>query len=313
MLLEEVVQLFLHSRKRGTTGARKQARPQTLVYYEKTLDYFLAFMHERGIVAYEKISKIDMLEFFDWMDKKKRADGEPWSKSTKLKILRSLRAFFRFVERDEDCTTAGLRTWGKSLPVIEQTPSRKFIPATDQLKKFKAAFDTTTKEGYRDFVAFCMMLDTGARRGELAFLQVDQLKLTDKVALMPEEGKTSHRLVPLSTDLIRILRGWLKFRQEYAKCDYVFVNRSGKQLTPGGFSQAFAKLRRKFGLAEITPHTLRHAFCTYYLKNGGNLAKLKMISGHSSYDVLNGYLHLAQVQGSEMQAELERVSPLRHL
>ena len=55
----------------------------------------------------------------------------------------------------------------------------------------------------------------------------------------------------------------------------------------------------------------RHVFCTYYLKNGGGIAKLKAITGHSSYQILDHYVHLAEVGSQEMRDEQERVSPLK--
>jgi integrase/recombinase XerD len=313
MLIEEVVGLFIHSRKRGTTGARKKARPKTIEYYEETIAEFTGYLSEKGKTSYAQIKKTDILEFLDWMDTQTRPDGQLWSESTKLKILRALRALFRFVDRDDECVAEGLKPWTKALPVIKATPSRKYIPETGDIRKFKAAFNTSSRAGYRDYVAFCLSLDSGARAGELSNLRVDQLKLADKMALMPEEGKTGQRLVPLSVDMVKMLRGWLNMRGKFAKCDYVFVSRSGNKLLSTAMTQAFMKLRRKHGLAHITPHTLRHIFCTHYLKNGGEIGKMMMITGHSSYDVAKGYLHLSKIGGKEMQAELEHASPLKNL
>ena len=44
----------------------------------------------------------------------------------------------------------------------------------------------------------------------------------------------------------------------------------------------------------ISFHTLRHSFATYYLMNGGNIITLKSMMGHSHLDTTNRYLHIAQ-------------------
>lgn len=41
------------------------------------------------------------------------------------------------------------------------------------------------------------------------------------------------------------------------------------------------------------PHMLRHTFATSYIAGGGNLEFLRILLGHSSYNVTQRYLHLA--------------------
>ena len=41
-------------------------------------------------------------------------------------------------------------------------------------------------------------------------------------------------------------------------------------------------------------HTLRHSFATEFIKNGGDLWKLKDILGHSSINTTTVYLHMAE-------------------
>lgn len=74
---------------------------------------------------------------------------------------------------------------------------------------------------------------------------------------------------------------------------------------------SFRKQWENLKISRLTPHMARHVFCTYYLKNGGDIAKLKAITGHSSYQILDHYVHLAEVGGQELRDEQERVSPLK--
>ena len=45
---------------------------------------------------------------------------------------------------------------------------------------------------------------------------------------------------------------------------------------------------------EITEHSLRHSFATYFLMNGGDLLVLKSIMGHKSLNSTSIYVHLSQ-------------------
>lgn len=44
----------------------------------------------------------------------------------------------------------------------------------------------------------------------------------------------------------------------------------------------------------ITFHSLRHSFATYFLVNGGDILVLKSMLGHTSLNTTMIYLHLAQ-------------------
>ena len=307
MLLDEALRLFLRSREMGikNTGARKKARPRTIENYKWDLNHFTHFMAERGISRWEQMKRSEVVEFLAWLDSK------DWSENSKMKVLRSLRALFHWVERDEDCQDEQLKTFYRVLPVIEQTKPPAVLPSPKEIKTFLGGLNTRTRAGHRDYVALCLMLDTGLRSGELRFLRLHHLHFEEGRILAPREGKTGERLVPISHPAIRILRGWLRRREKFADCDYVFVNHHGKQMGRFTLDHSFKKQWRKLNVSRLNPHMARHVFCTYYLKNGGDIAKLKAITGHSSYQVLDHYVHLAQVGSREIRDEQERVSPLK--
>jgi integrase/recombinase XerD len=225
-------------------------------------------------------------------------------------VLRSLRAFFRWVERDDDCREEGLKPWHKALPAIPRSSPKKFVPERADVKRFMATINVNGTIGMRDYVAMSLLLDTGMRIGELSLLTTDNLKLDDRRLIVPNKGKTGTRLLTISSDMARLLKAWLKHRLSYAKTDFLFPAKNGMGASPNTFRLAFSKYRKRSGIKGITPHTLRHCFCTYFLEGGGDIAKLQALSGHSSLDALRVYLNLS---GKALEEEQERVSPLRQV
>jgi integrase/recombinase XerD len=307
MLMDEMLRLFIRSRELGirNAGARKKATPRTIEGYLWDLKHFFSFMAERGLSHWEQLKRSDIIDFLAWLD------GLDWLENSKKKVLISLRALFHWVERDEDCQDEGLKTFYRVLPAIPQTSPPAVLPPSKDIKKFLGGLKTTTRSGHRDYVALSLMIDTGLRSGELRFLQLHHLHLAEGIILAPREGKTGERIVPTSRAVIRLLRGWLRRREKFAKSDYVFVNHHGRQMGRYTLDHSFRKHWKKLKISRLTPHMARHIFCTYYLKNGGDIAKLKAITGHSSYQILDHYVHLAEVGSKEMRDEQERVSPLR--
>jgi integrase/recombinase XerC len=307
MLMQEALRLFIRSREMGirSTGARKKARPRTIEAYLWDLRHFLRFMEERGISYWEHLKRSDIIDFLAWLDTR------AWSDSSKMKVLRSLRALFRWVERDEDCQDEQLKTFHRLLPSIQQTKPPTVLPSAKEIKSFLSGLNTRTRSGHRDYVALSLMIDAGLRSGELRFLKLHHLHFEEGCILAPREGKTGERIVPISRAVARLLRGWLRRREKFASCDYVFLNHHGMQMGRYTLDHSFRKKWERLKISRLTPHMARHIFCTFYLKNGGDISKLKAITGHSSYQMLDHYVHLAEMGSREMREEQERVSPLK--
>jgi len=132
MLMEEVSRLFIRSREMGirSGGARRKARPRTVEAYQWDLKHFFGFMGERGISHWEHPKRSDIVGFLAWLDSK------TWAENSKMKVLRSLRALFRWVERDEDCQDEQLKTFHRLLPSIQQTRPPTVLPSPKDIKRF---------------------------------------------------------------------------------------------------------------------------------------------------------------------------------
>jgi len=118
--MDEVLRLFIRSREMGirSTGARKQARPRTIEAYKWDLKHFFGFMAERGLTHWEQMKRNDIIDFLQWLN------SMAWTDNSKTKVLRSLRALFRWVERDEDCQDEQLKSYCRVLPAIQQLSRR---------------------------------------------------------------------------------------------------------------------------------------------------------------------------------------------
>jgi site-specific recombinase XerD len=311
MLFAELVSGFLYSRKLGirAVGAKRKASDSTLSNYEYALDVFTDFMEsKRAKSKWESLNREDIRAYIEFVNAQ-----EKWSTSTKLTYLRTLRTLMHFIEKDEEC--ADLKSWRKELPAIGENEQRKNIPTPLDLKKWRASFDTDTVFGYRNYVAFCLFTVSGIRLGELSTLRLDWLKLDNREIYVT--GKVGPRSVAITHEVVRLLNGWLKRREtlKFAKTSqFVFVGVNGERCKENGFGQVFRKMRKANPeLVKLSSQLLRHSFGTYYLRNGGNMERLRLMMGHTTYDTTKKYLHLAQVGSEQGKDELERVSPLKML
>jgi integrase len=170
---------------------------------------------------------------------------------------------------------------------------------------------------------WCLALDSGARRGELAALRWPQLDIDDAVMTVHSsrtligadevEGTTKSgkpREVDLHPATVAALRGW-RTRQarerlaagevwqggEPGKTGYVFTDELGVPYRPDRFLTMFDQAQEGTGLPRLVFHGLRHTSATTALKLGVPPHVVAERLGHAIEVLMKTYAHVIPGQG----------------
>jgi len=137
-------------------------------------------------------------------------------------------------------------------------------------------------------------LHTGGRLNEILRLRWEEVDLDQGVLYFDQTNTKSgrQREVPISPELAVALRQRRKVRSISGDArDYVFTWR-GRRLK--GVRTSFENARENAKLGEdVTFHTLRHTFASWYMMNGGDLYRLQNYLGHSTIALTQRYAHLS--------------------
>jgi integrase len=143
------------------------------------------------------------------------------------------------------------------------------------------------------FRAFLQLLWlTGARPGEIAGLQADDIDLAQRVAVL-NEHKTAHlgkvRVLFLSAEAVAILRERIAAHPQ----GLLFPGKEGKRLTAQAIGRPLAWLCGKAKVKPCIAYGYRHAFATDALTRGIPDAQVAALMGHSGTAMLHKhYAHL---------------------
>ena len=135
-----------------------------------------------------------------------------------------------------------------------------------------------------------------------------QLLRDSELGYYVDEPKTKKgaRQIPMSEKVYQALKRAVKNRGKAAPVNiggytnFLFLNQSGLPKTASCYESMFQGLVRKYNkhhkpdetLPNITPHTMRHTFCTRLAQAGMNPKDLQYIMGHSNITMtLNYYAH----------------------
>ena len=163
-----------------------------------------------------------------------------------------------------------------------------------------------------------ILLNTGMRVSELyglTFKDVDiknrrinvnkQLHRIDgKYVVLPPKSKAGNRILAMNDETRKAFmhkRTEVRPKVEYAIDGYtgfVFINHLGFPKTRRNLEGSMREVRKKhieLGLGElpqITPHVLRHTFCSRMVEKGMNVKTLQLVMGHSDISTtLDVYTH----------------------
>lgn len=235
-------------------------------------------------------------------------DG-PLSPATIAGSIRAIKRLFSFLEGDQVISENPAR--GLRAPRMTKGREPKAITKTDFVKLLHAAAGSTPPE-LRDRALLLFLADTGARVGGLVGLELDDLDLDQSMAWVTEKGN-KRRAVYLSGETVAALQAWLLVRPA-ASSQAVFtsLHKTRGGLTREGVTLVLRRLKQRAGVTgPVNPHAFRHAFAREYLRNGGDLATLSDLMGHSDIQVTA--TSYAVFLPDELQERHRRFSPVAQL
>ncbi|HBY3091271.1 TPA: site-specific integrase [Clostridioides difficile] len=203
--------------------------------------------------------------------------------------------------------------------VIEDDTKEK-VALTEEQEQSLLSFVKTDNVYHKYYDDVLILLKTGLRISELCGLTIADIDFKNEVINIDHQllkskelgyyietpkTKSGIRQVPLSEETIKAFQRVIKSRPKKkpieidGHSDFVFVNPKGKPKVAIDYSTLFVRMVKKYNkhhedtpLPHITPHTLRHTFCTRLASRNMNLKDLQYIMGHSNISItMNWYAH----------------------
>ncbi len=140
-------------------------------------------------------------------------------------------------------------------------------------------------------LSFCC----GLRISEVATIKIEDIYSKDhKLKVLGKGNKERFTILP--DVVIKALRALYKEKKYTHKTGYLFKGYKNKDhINNKTIINYFTSLKKKYNLNDnITFHSLRHSFATYYLMNGGSLLALQSMLGHEHLSSTIIYIHISQ-------------------
>lgn len=167
----------------------------------------------------------------------------------------------------------------------------KALNATE-VKRLLKQIDTYSFAGFRDYVLFLTILDTGIRVKEALTLEIKDVNFSENIiTVTAQKSKTRNvRFLPIGKRVSRLLNELIKISQKN-NSEYVFINQYGLPFEYLGARSAMHRYAEKAGF-KCTLYMLRHTYATNAVIAGMDIFSLQKIMGHSDLSTTRKYVQL---------------------
>jgi integrase/recombinase XerD len=212
----------------------------------------------------------------------------------------AFRQLFKFLLRE------GILRANPATLVEGARPSRKLprVLSEAQVEAILAAPDPDEPLGLRDAAMIELMYSSGLRVSELVGLPLAAVHFEGGFLRVRGKGD-KERLIPMGDEAsariqryVREARGDADLRQSA-----LFLSRLGRPMTRQNFWQRLEAYARGAGVAQVSPHQLRHAFATHLLEHGADLRLVQAMLGHADISTTQIYTHVARERLKRVHAE----------
>jgi integrase/recombinase XerD len=290
MNLDQALKLYLNH-----LSVERNLAQNTLESYKRDLSLYISSCKNIGDV--KDISEKIVQNFVN-----KYRTGR--AESSISRMIASIRGFHRFLVL-ENATTINpaqyISSGSKSLRLPKTLSVDKVIEVIESI----SSTDANTS---RNKLIFEFLYGTGARISELVNTDLDDIDIESNIVKIRFGKGSKQRIIPLGKQLKIAINNYLT-RERNAlvspkkSCNSLLLNSRGARLSRQSIWEVINKIALQNNLAELTPHTLRHAFATHLLEGGADVRVVQELLGHSSVNTTQIYTHITVERLREVFAE----------
>jgi len=287
----------------------KGVSPNTIQVHKKTFELFLPFAADYRAMTIQTVNVEDLstelvVDFL--VDLERIRKNSIRTRNLRLASLKSLAKMIRLLYPE-------LREYGDCILLIPQKRAQKKLIGylhQEEILSVLSAVDLKKQDGMRDYAILNLLLDSGARAGEIAGLHLDYFDYQNKTIALLGKGNRYRQvsLWPKTADLLNHYLDQYRRQPKFGHDHWLFINQRGKGFTRHGiyrickkYLQAVLPQKR---LAVLNPvHSFRHTCAMNMLGTGASITEIRNRLGHENVNSTMVYLKMELKQKKEVQKQ----------
>lgn len=245
----------------------------TIKGYIQSVSGFLKWFNESKDVEFRRLHRENVKEYISFLKTVK--GSKPKTINTKLNALVKFNEFLVESKIQSDMVL----TKRDYVKVQQQYASLAKVAYRDVEKFRQLVLDSGNK---RNYAIVTLLAYAGLRISEALNLKMNDFNLASREITVRSGKGDKYRVVFMNDKVKSALQSWLKERKEKAiESEYLFVSNRNRPLNRTTVNKLFKEYSEHIG-KEVTPHDLRHFFCSHAISKGLSVHEVANQAGHSN-------------------------------
>ena len=253
-----------------------------------------------------KVTTRQINQYYGYISERpSKKDGGILSQKTTHGHMRNVRDLFEMLLNEGQIKSNPTGTL--KFPYPQQTKERTVLTQVEITALYKAT------ETARERAVLSLAYGCGLRVGELEKCNIKDIRLREKILIVPNGKGSKRRVVPISSGVVKDLSDYhynereaLTKGRDFNPRDNAFMLHSrGGRMNKWTYNKHLKRIiKRTDNQAikdkEITIHNLRHSIATHLLEQGMPVEQVRLFLGHSQLETTQIYTHISREQLKEL-------------
>lgn len=269
------------------------------------LNEFLHWLECQGLLDVTSITAPIIQQYYNYISERpSKKDGGILSQKTTHGHMRIVRDLFEMLLRTSKIQINPTATLKFYCP---QSSEERNVLTQEEIKELYEVTQTVQEKAILSLAYGC-----GLRAAELENCNIEDIKLREKILIVPKGKGNKRRVIPMSNGVVKDLSNYYYNEREILTTgrDYklnasnqnafMLHSRGGRMMDDTYNKHLKALIERTESKTikekEITMHNLRHSIATHLLEQGIPVEQVRIFLGHSQLETTQIYTHINKNQ-----------------
>ena len=267
---------------------------------------FLHWLEKKGAQEITKITSHQINEYYTYLSNRPSLNrGTTLSEKTRHSHMRNVRDLFKMLQNEEQIKVNPCGVLNFPYP---QHRSERTVLSQEEIHQLYEVCET-----YQERAILSLAYGCGLRVGELEKCNIEDIKLKEKILIVPQGKGLKRRVVPMSSGVVKDLSDYYYLEREglISGRDYkpglkaFMLHSRGGRMNKWTYNKYLKRLLKRTNNKTmqnkgITIHSLRHSIATHLIEQGVKVEQVRIFLGHSQLETTQIYTHISQEQLSKL-------------
>ena len=263
---------------------------------------FLHWLEQKGELEITKITTSQINQYYQYISERpSKKDGGILSQKTTHSHMRNVRDLFMMLQNEGQIKSNPCSTLKFPYP---REKAERTVLDQDEITALYKATQTAQERAVLSLAYGC-----GMRAGELTKCNIEDVRLKEKILIVPDGKGSKRRVVPISSGVVKDLsdyyynerEGLTKGRDYKPKETAFMLNSRGGRMNKWTYNKYLKRIierteNQTIKDKQITIHNLRHSIATHLLEQGIPVEQVRLFLGHSQLETTQIYTHISRRQ-----------------